>query len=60
MATLLHEILPQYTEMPMELLKKKLGIKPNYVFIISEKLDLHVLDGQFHLKPISNLGDGQM
>jgi hypothetical protein len=46
--------------MPMELLKKKLGIKPNYVFIISEKLDLHVLDGQFHLKPISNLGDGQM
>lgn len=52
-ATLLHEILPQYTEMPVELITEKLDIKPNHVFIIPEKRDLHVLNGEFRLKPIS-------
>jgi chemotaxis response regulator CheB len=52
-ATLLPEILPQYTKMPVELITDKLDIKPNHVFIIPEKRDLHVLNGEFRLKPIS-------
>ena len=52
-ATLLHEILPHYTQMPVELITEKLDIEPNHVFIIPEKRDLHVLDGEFRLKPIS-------
>lgn len=52
-ATLLHEILPKYTKMPVELITEKLDIKPNHVFIIPEKRDLHVLNGEFRLKPIS-------
>lgn len=52
-ATLLHEILPQFTEMPVELITEKLHIEPNHVFIIPEQRDLHVLAGEFRLKPIS-------
>ncbi len=52
-ATTLHELLPRYTEMPVELITEKLLIQPNHVFIIPEKRDLHVLDGEFRLKPIS-------
>lgn len=52
-ATLLHEILPRYTDMPVTLISEKLDIVPNHVFIIPEKRDLHVLDGEFRLKPIS-------
>lgn len=52
-ATLLHEILPRYTEMPVELITEKLDIQPNHVFIIPEKRDLHILEGEFRLKPIS-------
>ena len=52
-ATMLHEILPSYTEMPVELITEKLDIEPNHVFIIPEKRDLHILNGEFRLKPIS-------
>jgi two-component system, chemotaxis family, protein-glutamate methylesterase/glutaminase len=52
-ATLLHEILPSYTEMPVELITESLLIQPNHVYIIPEKRDLHVLDGDFLLKAIS-------
>ena len=52
-ATLLHEILPNYTKMPVELITDKLVIQPNHVFIIPSQRDLHVLEGEFHLKPIS-------
>jgi two-component system chemotaxis response regulator CheB len=52
-ATLLHKILPGYTEMPVELITERLVIQPNHVFIIPEQRDLHVLDGEFQLKPIS-------
>ncbi|KIH77711.1 CheB methylesterase [Geoalkalibacter ferrihydriticus] len=52
-ATLLHKILPQYTEMPVELITERLDIEPNHVFVIPENRDLHVLDGEFRLKPIS-------
>ncbi|MCM2265592.1 MAG: chemotaxis protein CheB [Desulfuromonadales bacterium] len=52
-ATRLHEILPMYTKMPVELITDRLLIEPNHVFIIPEKRDLHILDDEFHLKPIS-------
>lgn len=52
-ATMLHEILPHHTQMPVELITERLDIEPNHVFIIPEKRDLHVLDGEFRLKPIS-------
>ncbi len=52
-ATFLHEILPKYTKMPVELITEKLDVKPNHVFIIPEKRDLHVLKKEFRLKPIS-------
>jgi len=52
-ATHLHQILPKYTEMPVELIKERLDIRPNHVFIIPEKRDLHVQDDEFRLKPIS-------
>jgi two-component system, chemotaxis family, protein-glutamate methylesterase/glutaminase len=52
-ATRLHEILPSFTAMPVELITEKLLIQPNRVFIIPEQRDLHVLKGEFRLKPIS-------
>src|SRR5476649_2301474 len=52
-ATRLHEILPSYTSMPVELITERLLIQPNHVFIIPEQRDLHVLDCEFLLKPIS-------
>ena len=52
-ATMLHEILPHYTEMPVELITERLVIQPDHMFIIPENRDLHVLDGEFRLRPIS-------
>jgi two-component system, chemotaxis family, protein-glutamate methylesterase/glutaminase len=52
-ATQLHEILPRFTTMPVKLITEELNIQPNHVFIIPEHRDLHVLDGEFRLKPIS-------
>jgi len=52
-ATLLHEILPSYTRMPVELITEGLVLKPDHVFVIPPRRDLHVLDGDFRLKPIS-------
>ena len=52
-ATRLHEILPRFTAMPVELITEGLFIEPNRVYIIPEQRDLHVLDGEFRLKPIS-------
>lgn len=51
-ATRLHEILPRFTTMPVELIAERLIIRPNRVFIIPAKRDLHVLKGEFRLKPI--------
>lgn len=52
-ATLLHEILPRFTTMPVSLITEQLDIQPNRVFIIPEQRDLHVLNGEFRLKPTS-------
>src|ERR1035441_7401332 len=49
-STMLHEILPRCTEMPVELITERLLIQPNRVFIhLPENRDLHVLDGEFRL-----------
>jgi len=52
-ATQLHEILPHFTKMPVKLITERLDILPNQVFIIPAQHDLHVLNGEFRLKPIS-------
>ena len=52
-STMLHKILPNYTAMPVELISDRLDVRPNCVFIIPEKRDLHVENGEFRLKPIS-------
>src|ERR1700734_2770499 len=52
-ATQLHEILPRYTKMLVELITDGLIIRPNRVFIIPAQRDLHILDGEFRLMPIS-------
>ena len=52
-ATYLHEILPNVTDMPVELITDKLDIQPDHVFIIPPNRDLHVFEGEFLLKPIS-------
>ena len=53
MPTQLHTILPTYTTMPVELITQRLSIEPNRVFIIPANRDLHVVEGEFHLMPIS-------
>ncbi len=51
--TMLPEILPRYTRMPVRLITEGMAVTPNRVFVIPEKRDLHVRDGRFHLEPIS-------
>jgi chemotaxis response regulator CheB len=53
MPTRLHEVLPRFTQMPVILITERLLIQPNRVYIIPENRDLHVLDGEFRLLPIS-------
>lgn len=53
MPTQLHEVLPRFTSMPVELITEQLLIERNKVFIIPANRDLHVSDGVFVLKPIS-------
>lgn len=53
MPTQLHEVLPRFSSMPVELITENLHIEPNRVFIIPANRDLHLEDGEFHLKPIS-------
>jgi two-component system, chemotaxis family, protein-glutamate methylesterase/glutaminase len=53
MPTRLHEILPGYTTMPVDLITDGMLILRNRVFIIPSNRDLHVSDGRFHLEPIS-------
>jgi chemotaxis response regulator CheB len=52
-ATHLHEILPRFTAMPVELITDGLVLQPNHVFIIPAQRDLHILGGEFQLTPIS-------
>jgi chemotaxis response regulator CheB len=51
--TMLHEILPKYTTMPVELITDRLDIQRDHVFIIPERHDLHIQNDEFRLQPIS-------
>ncbi len=51
--TLLHEILPRHTNMPVELIQDGLTLAPNHVYVIPPQRDLHVRRGRFRLEPIS-------
>jgi len=53
MPTQLHEVLPRFTTMPVELITENLLIEPNRVFIIPANRDLHVDGEAFQLRPIS-------
>lgn len=53
MPTQLHEVLPRFTTMPVDLITENLLIKPDHVFIIPANRDLHVDGEGFHLTPIS-------
>lgn len=53
MPTQLHTVLPRFTTMPVELITENLEIVPNRVYIIPVNRDLHLEDGEFHLRPIS-------
>ncbi len=53
MPTRLHEVLPRFTSMPVDLIVERLEIEPNRVYVIPANRDLHVDDGVFLLKPIS-------
>ena len=53
MPTQLHPVLPRFTTMPVELITENLEIVPNRVYIIPANRDLHLEDGEFHLRPIS-------
>jgi chemotaxis response regulator CheB len=53
MPTQLHEVLPRFTSMPVELIAENMRVEPNRVFIIPANRDLHVDGEVFHLKPIS-------
>ncbi len=51
--TMLPQILPRSTRMPVNLITEGLPIQPNHVYIIPSNCNLEVLDGKFHLKPIT-------
>ena len=51
--TMLHQLLPQHTKMPVELITDGLRLEPNHVFIIPAQRDLLLIDGEFRLRPIS-------
>lgn len=51
--TQLHDILPRYTSMPVQLITDHLSITPNRVYIIPSNRDLHVDGEDFRLAPVS-------
>lgn len=53
MPTRLHEVLPRFTKMPVVLITDHLFIQRDKIYIIPANRDLHVLDGEFRLLPIS-------
>lgn len=53
MPTQLHEVLPRFTTVPVDLITENLLIESNRVFIIPANRDLHIDGEEFHLKLIS-------
>jgi two-component system, chemotaxis family, protein-glutamate methylesterase/glutaminase len=50
---MLHNIIPRHTKMPVDLITEGLRIQANHVFIMPSNREVHVLDGEFRLRPIS-------
>ena len=50
---LLLEILRSRTKMPVELITDGMRVRPNRVYIDRGERDLHILNGEFRLRPIS-------
>ncbi len=53
MPTQLHEVLPRFSSMPVELITEDMVLRPDHVYIIPANRDLHVDGEVFHLAPIS-------
>ena len=53
MPTQLHQVLPRFSRVPVELITEELLIQPDHVYIIPANRDLHVDGEVFHLAPIS-------
>ena len=53
MPTQLHQVLPRFSRMPVELITDELLIQPDRVYISPANRDLHVDGEVFHLAPIS-------
>jgi two-component system chemotaxis response regulator CheB len=51
--TMLDEILPHHTAMPVQLITDRLSVLRNHVFIIPAQRDLHISNGEFRLEVIS-------
>ena len=51
--TRLHEVLPRFSSMPVDLITEDLLLRPNRVYIISANRELHVDGEAFQLRPIS-------
>ena len=51
--TRLHEVLPRFSSMPVDLITEDLLLRPNRVYIIPANRDLHVDGEAFQLRPIS-------
>ena len=53
MPTQLHDVLPRFSSMPVELITDHLVLRPDHVYIIPANRDLHIDGEVFHLTPIS-------
>jgi two-component system chemotaxis response regulator CheB len=51
--TQLHKVLLPYTSMPVTVIDDGVLIEPDCIFIIPSDRDLHVLNGEFRLSPLS-------
>ena len=49
----LHLILQRHTKMPVELITEGSPIRPNHVYVIPARYELHFHDAEFRLRPIS-------
>jgi len=50
---LLLEALPRCTSMAVDLIGDGMPVQPDHVYISPDERDLHIIDGEFHLRPTS-------
>ena len=51
--TNLPNILSRSTKIPIAMIQEGLRIQPDHIFVIPSGRDLHIVDGEFRLKPVS-------